>query len=300
MLSFPVLSTRLSVCFLSPFLASLPQLFHECLPCAFAFGLFPFHPVSFVPFCSGSDYSAFLFFRSVLPGSALQLPSRCCPLRFRFAGFPLPFRPVSRASLPIIVLGFSAGFLSSFPVPLPQPLSWCLPSSGSLRPLLFGLFPSDSLPFVCSSSVLTTQLLPFLFPSSRSPLAVVPSVFSVPFLLPGFSLPVTPVSMRFVSALVLSFLFFFSPASVLPRRWLPRSRPLAFRFSGFPLAFALGSGYSAFGSHPLADVSRAFSVFRSAFDYSSTGVFICQLLFSKSSNFFQNVFEKVFFDKSAL
>lgn len=189
MLSFPVLSTRLSVCFLSPFLASLPQLFHECLPCAFAFGLFPFLPVSFVPFCSGSDYSAFLFFRSFLPGSALQLLSRCCPLRFRFAGFPLPFRPVSRASLPIIVLGFSAGFLSSFPVPLPQPLSWCLPSSGSLRPLLFGLFPSDSLPFVRSSSVLTTQLLPFLFPSSRSPLAVVPSVFSVPLLLPGSPLP---------------------------------------------------------------------------------------------------------------
>ena len=164
MLSFPVLSTRLFVCFLSPFLASLPQLFHECLPCAFAFGLFPFLPVSFVPFCSGSDYSAFLFFRSVLPGSALQLPSRCCPLRFRFAGFPLPFRPVSRASLPIIVLGFSAGFLSSFPVPLPQPLSWCFPSSGSLRPLLFGLFPSGSLSFVRSPSVLTTQLSASSFP----------------------------------------------------------------------------------------------------------------------------------------
>lgn len=97
-------------------------------------------PLPFVRFRSSSSYSAFLFFRSVLPGFASQLLSRCCHLRFRFPGFPLPLHPVSRASLPLSVLGFPAGFLSSFPVPLPQPLSWCLPSSGFLRPLLFGLF----------------------------------------------------------------------------------------------------------------------------------------------------------------
>ena len=57
--------TRLPVRFLSSFLASLPQLFHECLPSAFAFGLFPFLPVSFVPFSSGSDYSASCFFLSL-------------------------------------------------------------------------------------------------------------------------------------------------------------------------------------------------------------------------------------------
>ena len=39
--SFPVLRTRLSVCFLSSLPASLPQLFHRCFPFALAFGLFP-------------------------------------------------------------------------------------------------------------------------------------------------------------------------------------------------------------------------------------------------------------------
>ena len=40
--SFPVLRTRLSVCFLSSLPVSLPQLFHRCFPFAFAFGLFPY------------------------------------------------------------------------------------------------------------------------------------------------------------------------------------------------------------------------------------------------------------------
>ena len=138
---------------------------------------------------SASSYSAFLFFLSALPGAASQLLSRCRHLRFRFPGLPLTFRPVSRASRPLSVLGFSAGFLSSFPVPLPQPLSWCLPSSGSLCPLLFGLFPSDSLPFVRSSSVLTTQLSALSFPFF--PISPSSGSFgaSVLLSLPGFPLP---------------------------------------------------------------------------------------------------------------
>ena len=99
--------TRLSVCFLSSFLASLPQLFHECLPSAFAFGLFPFLPVSFVPDRSGSDYSALCSSFPFLPVSASQwLPQRsaltfvpaafprfvlpdfsCFPSRFRYSAF---------------------------------------------------------------------------------------------------------------------------------------------------------------------------------------------------------------------
>ena len=38
---FPGFRTRLSVSFLSSFPVSLPQLFHRCLPFAFAFGIFP-------------------------------------------------------------------------------------------------------------------------------------------------------------------------------------------------------------------------------------------------------------------
>ena len=68
--SLPVLRTQLPVCFLSPFPDSLPQLFLRCLPCAFAFGLFPFNPLSFVRFSSGSGYSA--------PVSSFPLSSRSC------------------------------------------------------------------------------------------------------------------------------------------------------------------------------------------------------------------------------
>ena len=56
--------TRLSVCFLSTFPDSLPQLFLRCLPYAFAFGLSPSDPLPFVRFSSGSGYSAFCFFLS--------------------------------------------------------------------------------------------------------------------------------------------------------------------------------------------------------------------------------------------
>ena len=271
--SFPVPVLSFAVRFLSPFLASLPQLFHECLPspgslrpllfrhfsvpfrflssasvpfpatqpsvssfpslpgsasrllprfprsfppdlscalsrfsysasCLFPFALprFASHsrstgasltlspsgfsaslPLPFVRLCSASSYSAFLLFLSVLPGSASQLLSRCCPFRFRFPDFPLPFHPVSRAFLPFSVLGFSARFLSSLPVPLPQPLPWCLPSSGSLRPLLVGLFRSSSLSFVRSDSLLTTQLPASSFPVFPVPLTAVLPVRSFPF-----------------------------------------------------------------------------------------------------------------------
>ena len=49
--SFPVSVLGIAVCFLSSFLASLPQPFHECLPSSFDSGLFPFHIRFFRPFC---------------------------------------------------------------------------------------------------------------------------------------------------------------------------------------------------------------------------------------------------------
>ena len=67
MSSLPVLRTRLSVRFLSSFPVSLPQPFHRCFPPALAFGLSPSLPFSFVHFRSGSNYSAFRSFLSLLP-----------------------------------------------------------------------------------------------------------------------------------------------------------------------------------------------------------------------------------------
>ena len=84
----PVLHTQLSVRFLSSFLASLPQLFHECFP----FGLSPSDPLSFVRVSSGSDYSA-----SVLPFPAsrfrLTVASSVLRSHFRSCGLPRSLQP---------------------------------------------------------------------------------------------------------------------------------------------------------------------------------------------------------------
>ena len=162
-------------------------------------------PLTFARFSSASGYSAFLFFRSLLPGFASQLLSRYRPLRFRFPSFPLTLRPVARASCPLLVLGLSAGFLSSLPVPLPQPLPWCLPSA-----FAFGLFRSPPLSFVRERSLLTTQLsapaFPFFPLSPGSGSCGAPLSLSLLRLSPS----VTPVSMRsfrlWYSALCSSFL----------------------------------------------------------------------------------------------
>ena len=156
---FPDSLTRLPVCFLSPFLASLPQLFHECLPSAFAFGLLPSDPLPFVCFSSGSDYSAsvssFPLFpappHSGFPGAPppLSLP-RLSP--FFPAWFPMLSFPVLRTRLPV-------RFLSSYPASLPQLFHRCFPHA-----LAFGLFPSRPLPFVRCPSVLTTQPSVLSFP----------------------------------------------------------------------------------------------------------------------------------------
>ena len=59
--------TRLPVCFLSFYPASLPQLFHRCFPSAFASGLFRLPSASFRSLRPASDYSAFRTFLSPLP-----------------------------------------------------------------------------------------------------------------------------------------------------------------------------------------------------------------------------------------
>jgi len=84
--------TRLPVCFLSPFPDSLPQLLVRCFPLAFAFGLSPSVPLSFVRFPSGSGYSASASSFPSLPGFASQRLPRCA-LPLSLSGFPLSLRP---------------------------------------------------------------------------------------------------------------------------------------------------------------------------------------------------------------
>ena len=165
---FPGSRTRHSVCFLSPFPDSLPQLFLRCLPFAFAFGLSPFDPLSFVRFSSGSGYSAFV---SSVPFFLIP-PHNCFLSATAFSFDPSAFRshihPVSRVSVPASGTWHSVCFLSSYPVSLPQLFHWCFPHA-----FAFGLFPFFPLSFVRFFPVPTTQLLRFLFPSSRFSLAVV-------------------------------------------------------------------------------------------------------------------------------
>ena len=207
--SFRLSVLGFAVCFPSPFPASLPQLFHRCLPSAFFRPLSVFSssgPLSFVRFPSVSGYSAFCFFLSVLftalPHSGFSVaPSLLSLLRFSLSvppGFPC-FSFSSRTWL-------SVGFLSSFPVSLPQLFHWCSPFSFPpafvlcftfFRPLCFRL--------------LTTQLSALSFPFFPFSLAAVPSVLiciRFPFVCCH-----TPVPLWY-SASCSSFLRFpFSPRS---------------------------------------------------------------------------------------
>ena len=78
MSSFRLLVLSSAVRFLSPFPASLPQLFHRCLPSALAFGIFHFRSASFRPHPFRFRLLSLLFFLSFSS-------------RFRLtAAFPVP------------------------------------------------------------------------------------------------------------------------------------------------------------------------------------------------------------------
>ena len=141
--SLPVLSTRLPFRFLSPFLASLPQLFHECLP-SFRFLSSPYSRHLSVPprFLS----SAFGFPSQLL--SFLALPFRFFPHSPRASSFgapallslrrsPLPSALLSHGFRPIPLTRFSASFSFILPGSSPAadfPVLALL--SASSRPLL--------------------------------------------------------------------------------------------------------------------------------------------------------------------
>ena len=100
--------------FLSPFPDSLPQLFLRCFPYAFAFGLSPSNPLSFVRFSSGSGYSA-----SVSSFPLFPFPPHSgfpgARFRSRFLGFPFLSGLISHAFLP----GSRTQLFCLFPFALP-------------------------------------------------------------------------------------------------------------------------------------------------------------------------------------
>ena len=140
--SSPVLRTRLSVCFLSPFINSLPQLFLKCFPSALALGLFPFLPLSFVCFRSGSGYSAFCFFLSSSSLLCLSAALQVLPL-FLSASllFPVLSNLVSHVFFPgSSYSAFCISFLRSLSrltvtTSVSHPSSFRLPASSPLLSL---------------------------------------------------------------------------------------------------------------------------------------------------------------------
>ena len=139
MSSFPVLRTRLSVCFLSPFPDSLPQLFLRCLPCALAFGLFPFDLLSFVRFSSGSGYLASVSSFPLSSRLCLTVASSVLPL---YLSASLLFPVLSDLISHVFFLGSSYSAFCLFPFILlgfaPTAVPPMLPFfSASSRPLLF-------------------------------------------------------------------------------------------------------------------------------------------------------------------
>ena len=226
MFSFPVLRTRLPVCFLSPFPDSLPQLFLRCLPCAFAFGLSPSNLL-----LSSASLPVLATWPLLLP--FLFLP--VSPSQWVFFGAPLPlsllwFSPFfptwfPMSSLPVLRTRLSVCFLSSFLASLPQLFHQCFPFARA-----FGLSPHFTLSFVRFRLVLTTW----------------PSVLSFPFF------PFSPDGgssgasflfrlacfHAFLPILVLSFSAFPFSVRCLASQWLPqRLSLLPFGFRPLPLGF---------------------------------------------------------------
>ena len=147
-------------------------------------------PLSFVRLASASSYSAFCSSFPFLPGSALQLLSRCpvSALASSVSSFSPAWFPVPSFRIP--VLGFADGFLSPFPDSLPQLFLRCLP-----RAFAFGLSPSASLSFVRSVSGSCYSASVSSFPlSSRFCLTVACSVRPSAFASLAFPVPSDLVS----------------------------------------------------------------------------------------------------------
>ena len=226
---------RLTFDFRFHFRLSLGLTFHDQLPlpanfltpAVFAF----FRPLQFWVLTTQPLFLPFPFF-TVSPHSG-----------FPAAGSHLSVPSVSRSDLP----GFpcfsfrsstwlSVCFLSSFLASLPQPFRKCSLCS-SLTGFRFSVFPSPIRFSFASFPVLTTQPSVLLFPSSLSSLTVAVQVLTYLRSLPHFSCFRSHFGTQPCCNSFLLRLFRFT-AAIQPFI-------LSFRLSDVPLAFALGSGYSA-------------------------------------------------------
>ena len=249
--------TRPSVCFLSLFPDSLPQLFLRCLPLALAFGIFHFRLAFFRPLIFRFQLLSLLFLPFLfLPAFASHWLSRCALSAFASLAFPALSDLVSRVFLP----GSSYSAFCQFPfVPPGSAPTAAFPvppfcfrfrafslSVAFFRPLRSG---SDYSAFRSFFS-----LLP-VFPCRRF-LRCCPSALR----LPRFSSSAWPVAMpcfRF-GTLLTAILF---SIRCLASQWLLQRLGSPLRSSLFPFAcrsrfWLLSLRFSAFRLLPVCRVSR--------------------------------------------
>ena len=256
------------------------------LTLCFRFRSFPFRSTFFRPLLFRFRLLSLLFlpFR-FLSVSASTAASSVHQFLLSLCWFsPFFQNPVSRVFFPGFRTRLSVSFLSSFPDSLPQLFLRCLPYA-----FAFGLFPFRSLSFVRSRPVPTTQPSVFLFPSSRFPLAAVPSV-----LVSSSVRPVAMPSFRFrYSAFCNSFfrpLFRFTEATTAPRPL--RSISLGFRFR-----FRLLSHLALFSE---SFVRSSTLRVRSELVYITTPFSICQHFFQKNLIFLKNFLSNIKRQKKSL
>ena len=166
MLSFPVPVLGFLFVSFRPSSLRFPQLFHECFPCAFAFGLFRFPSGSFRPLLFCLRLLGLLCFLSASSCFRLTVASSVLRLCSRFLGFP-------RSSLPGFPCALSRFFVLGFLFVSFRPSRFRSHSRSTGASLLFRFLASASLPgfsarlllsFVCFCSLLTTQPSALSFP----------------------------------------------------------------------------------------------------------------------------------------
>ena len=155
------------------------------------FRSFPFRSASFRPLLFRFRLLSPLFlpFLSLPVSPSQRVFFGAAPPPFSFLAPPLPFHPVSRASLPLLRTRLSVCFLSSFPASLPQLFPRCFPFA-----LAFGLLPHFHFLSSASARLSTTQPLFLPFRSSRPRLTAASPVRPSAFASLAFPVPSDLVS----------------------------------------------------------------------------------------------------------
>ena len=198
-------------------------------------------PLPFVRFCSASGYSAFRSSFSDFFPSRLTVASRVPPFPLSLLRLPLPFSLVSHEVLPVRLYSASCLFpfvLPSFaPTAVPLVLPFWISPRGSSLDFRF-LSSTSALASHYSASVSSFPLFPF---PPHSGLRGARPFLSSPSLSPDLP-PVSmlPVRFRYLSLPAIPF-----SASLFRVTGATSAAGLLFPVRPLPLAFALGSGYSA-------------------------------------------------------